>query len=112
MEKLFVPLFKEFKADVKLNDANGTFQRLTYKDSLLKYGTDKPDLRIPVEIKDLTPLFAKSEYQGVRGQDRPCHGRSAGVRSTPAPGLIIFRKKRRNSARLAWPMSKSMPPES
>jgi aspartyl-tRNA synthetase len=41
----------------------GSFQRLTYKDSMLRYGTDKPDLRIPVEITDLTPLFAKSEFK-------------------------------------------------
>jgi len=68
IEKLMVPLFQEFKPDVKLNDTKGTFQRLAYKDSLLKYGTDKPDLRIPIEIKDLTPLFAKSEFKAFAGK--------------------------------------------
>jgi len=68
MEGLFVPLFKEFKPDFAMNESNGTFQRVTYKDSLLKYGTDKPDLRIPVEIKDLTPLFAKSEFKAFAGK--------------------------------------------
>ncbi|HEX4138851.1 MAG TPA: aspartate--tRNA ligase [Candidatus Methylacidiphilales bacterium] len=68
MESLFVPLFKQFKPDFALNDNNGTFQRLTYKDSLLRYGTDKPDLRIPVEITDLTPLFAKSEFKAFAGK--------------------------------------------
>ena len=74
MEKLMVPLFAEFKPEWKTNelspDASGhiAFQRLTYKDSMLKYGTDKPDLRIPVEIKDLTPLFAKSEFKAFAGK--------------------------------------------
>jgi aspartyl-tRNA synthetase len=69
MEKLFVPLFAEFKPEVKLNATpEGTFQRLKYADSLLKYGTDKPDLRIPVEITDLTPLFAKSEFKAFAGK--------------------------------------------
>ena len=68
MEKLFVPLFAEFKPDVKINDNNGTFQRLTYAESMLKYGTDKPDLRIPVEIRDLTPLFAQSEFKAFAGK--------------------------------------------
>jgi aspartyl-tRNA synthetase len=68
MEKLFVPLFAEFKPEVKLNHANGSFQRLTYAESMLKYGTDKPDLRIPVEIADLTPLFAESEFRAFAGK--------------------------------------------
>jgi aspartyl-tRNA synthetase len=68
MEKLFVPLFKEFKADWPMNDQGGSFQRLKYAESMLRYGTDKPDLRIPVEIVDLTPLFAKSEFKAFAGK--------------------------------------------
>ena len=69
MEKLFVPLFREFAPGWKTNvTPDDTFQRITYKDSLLKYGTDKPDLRIPFEISDLTPLFAKSEFKAFAGK--------------------------------------------
>jgi aspartyl-tRNA synthetase len=69
MEDLFVPLFKEFKPEWPHNaNADGTFQRLTYKETMLKYGTDKPDLRIPFEIADLTPLFAKSEFKAFAGK--------------------------------------------
>ncbi|MCE0523434.1 MAG: aspartate--tRNA ligase [Methylacidiphilales bacterium] len=74
MENLFVPLFHEFKPEWKTNelapDAGGhiAFQRVTYKDSMLRYGTDKPDLRIPFEIHDLTPLFAKSEFKAFAGK--------------------------------------------
>ena len=59
----------EFKAEWPTNaNADGTFQRLTYKESMLRYGTDKPDLRIPFEITDLTPLFAKSEFKAFAGK--------------------------------------------
>jgi aspartyl-tRNA synthetase len=68
MEKLFVPLFKQFKPETPINETNGAFQRLKYNESLLRYGTDKPDLRIPFEITDLTPLFAKSEFKAFAGK--------------------------------------------
>ena len=74
MEKLFVPLFAEFKPEWKTNelapDEQGhiAFQRVPYKDSMLRFGTDKPDLRIPFEIKDLTPLFATSEFKAFAGK--------------------------------------------
>ncbi len=69
MEKLFVPLFQEFKSEWPTNaKLDGTFQRIAYKESMLRFGTDKPDLRIPFEIKDLTPLFAKSEFKAFAGK--------------------------------------------
>jgi aspartyl-tRNA synthetase len=68
MEALFVPLFREFKPDWPMNESGGAFQRLTYRDSLLRYGTDKPDLRIPFEISDLTPLFQKSDFRAFAGK--------------------------------------------
>jgi len=69
MEKLLGPLFAEFKSEWPTNaNADGTFQRITYRDSMLKYGTDKPDLRIPFTIADLTPLFATSEFKAFAGK--------------------------------------------
>jgi aspartyl-tRNA synthetase len=74
IEKLMVPLFAEFKPEWKTNelapDEKGhiAFERVKYNDSLLRFGTDKPDMRIPFEIKDLTPLFAKSEFKAFAGK--------------------------------------------
>jgi aspartyl-tRNA synthetase len=74
IENLFVPLFHEFKPEWETNelvsDTEGhiAFQRVTYKDSMLRFGTDKPDMRIPFEISDLTPLFAKSEFKAFAGK--------------------------------------------
>ena len=67
VEKLFTGLFPEFKA-VTNASPEGRFPRLPYAESMLKYGTDKPDLRIPIEIKDLTPLFATSEFKAFAGK--------------------------------------------
>jgi aspartyl-tRNA synthetase len=69
IEGLMVPLFTEFKPEWPHNATpEGTFQRIPYKDSMLRFGTDKPDMRIPFEISDLTPLFAKSEFKAFAGK--------------------------------------------
>jgi aspartyl-tRNA synthetase len=38
------------------------FPRITYKDSMLKYGSDKPDLRNPIEISDVTEIFKNGSF--------------------------------------------------
>ena len=38
------------------------FPRITYKDSMLKYGSDKPDLRNPIEISDATEIFKDGSF--------------------------------------------------
>ncbi len=43
------------------------FPRLTYQDAMNRYGSDKPDTRFGVEIKDLGPVFATSEFKVFRG---------------------------------------------
>ena len=43
------------------------FPRITYKDALLKYGTDKPDLRNPLVIIDVSDVFRGSEFAVFAG---------------------------------------------
>ena len=43
------------------------FRRITYKESMLKYGTDKPDLRNPLEIIDLTDVFKNTSFKPFSG---------------------------------------------
>lgn len=38
------------------------FPRISYKESMLKYGTDKPDLRNPLEIIDISNIFKESDF--------------------------------------------------
>ena len=44
---------------------------MTYADALLRYGSDKPDLRNPLIIQDLTDFFAKHEFLNVNGRTVP-----------------------------------------
>ena len=58
VEPIFYDLFKEFGKGKKINKP--PFPRIRYKESLEKYGTDKPDLRNPIELVNVTKIF-KSE---------------------------------------------------
>ena len=58
--------FKKFKPDAVISDA--PFERITYRDSMLKYGTDKPDLRNPLQIIDLTDFFANVDFPIFKGK--------------------------------------------
>lgn len=55
-------VFDEFKPkDFTLS--NWPFPQITYKESMLKYGVDKPDLRNPLIIHDVSEIFAKSDFK-------------------------------------------------
>ena len=60
VEKLMLLLFKKFSTKKILFEK---FPRITFKDALLKYGTDKPDLRNPLEICDLTSIFTRDDVK-------------------------------------------------
>lgn len=44
------------------------FERIPYKESIEKYGTDKPDLRNPIILKDLTQVFAHTTFGAFQGK--------------------------------------------
>jgi aspartyl-tRNA synthetase len=58
VEKLMVKVFKNF-SDKKL--LFETFPKISYSDAMLKYGSDKPDLRNPLIICDVTKLFERGD---------------------------------------------------
>jgi aspartyl-tRNA synthetase len=58
------------------------FPRITYKDSMLKYGSDKPDLRNPIEISDVTEIFRGGPFAVFAKSIES----GAVVRAIPAPG--------------------------
>ena len=47
------------------------FKRITFADAMLKYGTDKPDLRNPLLIQDLTDFFASHDFLEINGRTIP-----------------------------------------
>lgn len=44
------------------------FKRITYADAMLKYGSDKPDLRNPLEIVDISDIFENSGFTAFEGK--------------------------------------------
>ena len=70
------------------NDRRGVtphpFPQISFKESMLKYGNDKPDLCNPIEIVDVTDLFALDDvtFKAFKGQI----GKGGVVRAIPAPG--------------------------
>ncbi len=58
VEKLLVNTFKKFSQKKFLFDK---FPRISYADALLKYGSDKPDLRNPLIITDITEIFMRED---------------------------------------------------
>ena len=58
VEKLMINLFKNFSSKKLMHEK---FPRISYEDAMLKYGSDKPDLRNPLVISDLTNIFNRDD---------------------------------------------------
>ena len=60
VEKLMINLFKEFSLKKILNEK---FPRISFEQAMNKYGTDKPDLRNPLIIQDITNIFSREDVK-------------------------------------------------
>jgi len=65
IEPVLAGVFKEFGGDKKVTDT--PFPRIPYKETMEKYGTDKPDLRNPIEMRDVTDTFRGSNFKIFAG---------------------------------------------
>ena len=87
MEPVITDLFKEF-ADFQGVKCSVTekWPRITYRDAMLKYGSDKPDLRNPLEIVDVTAVFARDdvEFKAFKGVIE----KGGVVRAIRAPNVV------------------------
>ena len=81
MEPVIAQIFEKF-ADGKPVTPAGSFRRIPHADALLKYGSDKPDLRNPIEIMDVTDHFVGSGF----GIFASLVESGAKIRAIPAPG--------------------------
>lgn len=65
------------------------FARIPYSESMLKYGNDKPDLRNPIEIVDVTSIFNKSSFAIFKDNIQ----KGAVVRAIPGPNVTTKSRK-------------------
>jgi aspartyl-tRNA synthetase len=71
-------VFEEFGNGKKVT-APDQFPRIPYAEAMLKYGTDKPDLRNPIEIVDVSEIFNRADVEFKAFKNKT-------VRAIPAPG--------------------------
>ncbi|MDD8022086.1 MAG: aspartate--tRNA ligase [Paracoccaceae bacterium] len=121
-------LFEEFG---KGRPVDANWPRIAYKDALLKYGSDKPDLRNPIEMQVVSEHFAGSgfaifakllEQEGteVRAIPAPKGGsrkfcdrmnKFAQEQGLPGMGYIFWRKAEDGTMEAAGPLAKNIGPE-
>ena len=82
LEPVLSGVFKEFANGRKVTE--GAFPRIPYKESMLKYGNDKPDLRNPIEMSNVTDTFAGSGFKVFAGMIEK--NDKVRVHAIPAPG--------------------------
>ncbi|MFE9120490.1 aspartate--tRNA ligase [Streptomyces sp. NPDC007172] len=75
IEKLMTELFEEFGNG---RHVTSPFPRIPFRESMLKYGNDKPDLRAKLELADITDVFEGSEFKAFAGKH---------VRALPVPDV-------------------------
>ena len=63
LEELITSTFKKFST---WKIADGPFLRIPYKEAMEKYGSDKPDLRNPLIIQDVTDIFKDTEFNAFK----------------------------------------------
>ena len=80
IEPVLHGVFEEFAAGRTVTPP--PFPRIPYAEAMAKYGTDKPDLRIPIVNADVTGIFAGSDFKVFA----EAAGRGAVVRAIPGPG--------------------------
>ena len=126
LEPIFFDLFSKFGKNKSVSKT--PFKKISYKDAMLKFGTDKPDLRNPIEIFDVTEIMKREDVKLDIFKKEISKG--SVVRAIPAPktskkprsffdelnewareeggkGLgYIFFEKEKNTLRAKGPISK------
>ncbi|MFI8390595.1 aspartate--tRNA ligase [Streptomyces sp. NPDC085540] len=83
IERLMTELFTEFGGG---REVTSPFPRIPFRESMLKYGNDKPDLRAKLELVDITDVFEASEFKAFAGK----HVRALAVPDTAAQPRKFF----------------------
>ncbi|WP_328561596.1 aspartate--tRNA ligase [Streptomyces coelicoflavus] len=81
VERLMTELFEEFGNG---RHVTSPFPRIPFREAMLKYGSDKPDLRAQLELVDITDVFEGSEFKAFAGKH---------VRALPVPDVSAQPRK-------------------
>ncbi|MFJ8805395.1 aspartate--tRNA ligase [Streptomyces sp. NPDC102490] len=81
IEQLMTELFEEFGNG---REVTSPFPRIPFREAMLKYGSDKPDLRAQLELVDITDVFEGSEFKAFAGKH---------VRALPVPDVSAQPRK-------------------
>ncbi len=79
IEPILAKVFTKF-SEKKVTET--PFPRITYADAMLQYGCDKPDLRIPIKICDVTDIFTESNFSIFKNN---INSKNSVVRAIPCP---------------------------
>ncbi|RVU27361.1 aspartate--tRNA ligase [Streptomyces antnestii] len=81
IEKLMTELFEEFGGG---RHVTSPFPRIPFREAMAKYGSDKPDLRVQLELVDISDVFEGSEFKAFAGKH---------VRALPVPDTASQSRK-------------------
>ena len=89
IKDLVTDLLKKIFFEV-LNIKLGKFPTLTYEDAIAKFGTDKPDLRNPLELEDVSELFISTEFKVFND---PANSKDSKIACLRVPGGEVLTRK-------------------
>jgi aspartyl-tRNA synthetase len=89
LEDIFTSMVKAVKPDLEVMRP---FPRLTYAEAMERYGTDKPDLRFGLDIKDLTDIAGQCDFSVFRS----AADRGEKVKGICAPGCADYSRSQLN----------------
>ena len=82
LEKVVVPVFEKYGIYKRVTPA--PFKRIPYLEAMDKYGTDKPDLRIDLELQDATEVLGDIGFEAFAGRK---------IKAVVVPGFTATRKQ-------------------
>ena len=89
IKDLVTDLLKKVFLEI-LNIKLGKFPTMTYEDAVAKFGTDKPDLRNPLELEDVSELFISSEFKVFND---PANSKDSKIACLRVPGGEVLTRK-------------------
>ena len=89
LEELFTSMVQAIKPEMRMIKP---FPRLTYAEAMERYGTDKPDLRFDLEIRDLSDIIAESDFSVFRS----AIAEGGKVKGICAPGCATYTRHQIN----------------